>query len=93
MDMRVAGVNNAYGVYSTSKTNGGKKADGGLKSDSTKDSILLSESAEDYQSVRNALMNVPDYRADLVAKFKARVDSGNYNVPASDVADKILQGI
>ena len=93
MDMRVAGVNSAYGVYSTSKTANGKKADVNQKAEASKDLISLSESAEDYQSVRNALQNVPDFRADTVSRIKAQIDAGLYQVSASEVADRILKGL
>ena len=91
MDMRVAGVNSAYGVYNTTNAVGGKKADGTGKAP-TKDDIFLSERAEDYQAVRNALANLPETGEENVKRIKALIDSGEYSVSASEVADKILQG-
>ncbi|MEZ2345968.1 flagellar biosynthesis anti-sigma factor FlgM [Terriglobus sp. RCC_193] len=40
-----------------------------------------------------ASANTDDVRTDRVASLKAAVDSGNYNVPADAVADKLLSSM
>jgi negative regulator of flagellin synthesis FlgM len=37
-----------------------------------------------------ASANTDDVRADKVAALKSAIDSGTYNVPAGDVADKLI---
>jgi negative regulator of flagellin synthesis FlgM len=91
VDIRVTNVYSAYGVYNAPAANG-KKADA-ARVDASKDIFSLSEEAEDYQAVKKALAGVPDVRDEKVRQIMEKIGAGEYFVSASDVADKILQGI
>ncbi|MDR1665038.1 MAG: flagellar biosynthesis anti-sigma factor FlgM [Clostridiales bacterium] len=93
MDIRAANVYNAYSVYNTKNTPRAKEVERSGKSGAVKDEFSLSNQAGDYQTVRKVLVNIPDVRMDRVNQVKAKIEAGAYHVSASDVADKILQGI
>jgi negative regulator of flagellin synthesis FlgM len=56
------------------------------------DSVTLSESARALAAARDAVQNAPDVREQKVADIKQQVDSGTYQVPASVLARKMLEG-
>jgi len=91
VDLRVISAYQTYEAYNT----GSKRAKPGSAKMATgkRDAFTLSVQAEDYQQVKNVLTGIPDVRSDLVNAIRERVQSGQYNVSASDVADKILQGL
>lgn len=60
------------------------------KTEGKKDSVALSTAAKDYQSIRNALKNVPDVRSDLVAELKAKYDAGEYRVNSRAIVDSLF---
>lgn len=93
MDMRVANIYNVYGAYNAKNASGTKKADYAGKADENKDSFTLSLKAEDYQTVRKALADVPDIRSDRVEAIKARIEANSYHVSAGDIAAKMLKGL
>ena len=55
------------------------------------------DSSANLSSMGSILANVDatssDVRTDKVAALKSAIESGNYNVPASAVADKLLSGM
>lgn len=91
MDLRIANVYSAYGAYNAKNTSGVKKADQTGRTGDHKDSFSLSMKAEDYQTVRKALADVPDIRGDKVDQIKARIEANAYHVNASDIAAKLLK--
>ena len=91
MDMRVATSYDVYSVYNAKNTSGAKKTEKSGASESRKDVFSLSTQAEDYQTVRKVLVNVPDVRADRISQVKAKLASGGYQASASNIAAKILQ--
>ncbi len=84
--MRIDQINNIYETYkkqSVSKVQPAAKVQ-------KKDEVALSAAAKDFQSVYKLLSTVPDVRQDKVSELQERLNSGNYNVKAEEVADKIL---
>lgn len=73
------------GSTGASKLNG---AGGGLQSDQ----VALSQRALDMQLARKALADVPPVRQELVQSLKARIEAGDYQVDAGEVARKMLGG-
>ncbi|MDD2573921.1 MAG: flagellar biosynthesis anti-sigma factor FlgM [Bacillota bacterium] len=57
------------------------------------DRIELSTKAQDFRVALKALGEVPDVREAKVAQLKARINSGQYNVDAEEVADSIIDGL
>jgi negative regulator of flagellin synthesis FlgM len=91
MDMKISSVYSVYNIHNTNSIPGQKKAANAERAES-KDSFTLSSKAEDYQAVRKALSQVPDVREDKISRLQAGVSSGSYQVNASEIAAKILQG-
>lgn len=56
------------------------------------DHIVLSQQASEIQAAHEALAQPPEVRADLVARLKADVAAGTYQVNPENLADKLLSG-
>ncbi len=54
------------------------------------DGINLSDRAREVVRVTRALADMPEVREDLVRDIKERIEAGDYDIPAEDVAEKIL---
>jgi negative regulator of flagellin synthesis FlgM len=54
------------------------------------DYVALSSRAKDYQAVKNAMSKTPDIREEKVREIKNKLESGDYNVSSSDLADKMI---
>ncbi|MGI6704569.1 MAG: flagellar biosynthesis anti-sigma factor FlgM [Clostridia bacterium] len=57
------------------------------------DRIEFSTKAQDFQVALKALGEAPDVREAKVAELKARINSGQYNVDAVEVADRIIDSL
>jgi negative regulator of flagellin synthesis FlgM len=91
MDMRIANVYNAYSVYNANNTNkAGKAAD---KAGVWKDTFSISGQGGEFAQVLKAVAEAPDVRADRVEAIRAAIDAGRYNVPAAEVAARLLRDI
>ena len=87
MNMRINGVSNPYEVYQTQRTNNVSRLS---RAEEKKDIVALSSQAKDYQVAARALKEVPDVRQDKVNEIQSKIESGNYNVSAKDIAAKLL---
>ena len=56
----------------------------------SKDNLSISNVGKDYQIAMKALKNIPDIREAKVQDIQARMQSGNYNISAEEVAEKLL---
>lgn len=65
----------------------------GIKGTPGVDRIELSTEAQDFQVALKAMNRVPDIRKSKVEELKAKIDSGEYNVNAQEVANKIIDGL
>ncbi len=84
--MRIDTVNRIYETYQT-QTAANIKKQGKVTS---KDEVTFSSEAKKFAEVKKMLSDVPDVRWDKVNEIKERMASGNYNVKAEEVAEKIL---
>ena len=87
--MRVDNIFNAYKVYNTNGNPRQRRA--GSVVGQNQDGFSLSVKAEDYKVARKAVSAISEVRQDRVDDIRARIESGQYNVSASMVAEKILQ--
>jgi len=78
------GINRPASNVSRSKTE---------KTFGTKDAFTPSALATDFNVARRAVAASPDVRADRVNDIIERINSGEYNVSAADVARKIIDQI
>ncbi len=57
------------------------------------DKISLSDTAKNLASLKSAVKNAPDVRAEKVDKIKNDIDAGNYDVTGKQVAEKIINSV
>ncbi|MHC1749808.1 MAG: flagellar biosynthesis anti-sigma factor FlgM [Cellulosilyticaceae bacterium] len=55
-----------------------------------KDKVSFSETGKDIQFACKIAKELPDVRQDKIDEIKARMRSGNYNVDAKQVSEKIV---
>jgi negative regulator of flagellin synthesis FlgM len=55
------------------------------------DTVVISDAAKRIQEAKTQLDNIPDVRAEKVAKLKEQVESGTYKVDAEKTADKLIK--
>ncbi|MDF2595972.1 MAG: flagellar biosynthesis anti-sigma factor protein FlgM [Clostridia bacterium] len=84
--MRIDHINKIYETYKEQAISKTKQVSKVQK----KDEVALSKTAKDFQAVYKLLSTTPDIREDKVNEIKEKIKSGNYNVSAEEVADKIL---
>lgn len=56
------------------------------------DQVDFSARAQEVSSLREALRQVPEVRADLVATLKSQVEAGLYRIRTEELASRLLQG-
>lgn len=88
--MKIWGDNpKVYGIYSTLSP-AGKVAHKDVVA-SKKDEFSISGLAKEYQIALKALRSAPDIRTEKVREISRKIESGEYNVSAEDVAERMLQ--
>ena len=85
--MRIEAYTQVQQVYNAHKTNKAQKA----SNVSFSDQLELSSMGKDMQVAKQAVQNSPDVREDLVAKYKAQIQDGTYQVSSESFADKLIQ--
>jgi len=85
--MRINGLNNVGNVYNTKKSN---KAYGANKTGKGKDSVSFSSFAKDLAIAKKEVDKADEVRMDRVETIKSQIESGQYNISASQIADKLL---
>ena len=63
----------------------------GTAASKTGDTVTLTNSARSLQKIEEAVAKAPVVNASKVAAVKQAVNSGNYQIDAGRVADKLLQ--
>lgn len=84
--MRINNVDNVMKVY--------KKGLSNIKCNNRsdrKDRIEISDRGRDYQFAINKARELPEVRAEKVAKIKGQLEAGNYKIDSGKIADKILR--
>ncbi|MCF0127652.1 MAG: flagellar biosynthesis anti-sigma factor FlgM [Pseudobutyrivibrio sp.] len=86
--MRIDAYNQVASIY---QANQPKKAQAaGKTTAAARDEVQISSIGKDYQVAKKAVAEAPDFREDLVADVKAKLNNGNYEVSASDFAEKLI---
>jgi negative regulator of flagellin synthesis FlgM len=86
--MRINGVNNVDQVYKTKKANKAYHTQG---VESNKDVVTLSNFAKDLSVAKKAVDQTSDVRMERVNSLKAQIEAGEYNISASQIAEKMLE--
>lgn len=55
------------------------------------DQVRISDRAREFQQLALSVAQVPDIRADKVAKLRDAIGAGTYNVRGDQVADKVIR--
>ena len=85
--MRIEAYTQVQQIYNAHKTNKAQKA----SNVSFSDQLELSSMGKDMQVAKQAAQNSPDVREDLVAKYKAQIQDGTYQVSSESFADKLIR--
>lgn len=85
--MRIEAYTQVQQIYNAHKTNKAQKA----SNVSFSDQLELSSMGKDMQVAKQAVQNSPDVREDLVAKYKAQIQDGTYQVSSEFFADKLIR--
>ena len=84
-------VNSIINIYGICQQRAFKASERVSRAEEKKrDYVALSTNAKDFQAVRNALSTEPDIRVDRVEEIRSRIESGEYDVSAEAIADKII---
>lgn len=85
--MRIEAYSQINKIYNTEVTKSVKNA----TKKNGNDKLEISQVGRDYQVAKNAVAESSDVREDLVAEYKRRINAGEYNVSASDFANKLIE--
>jgi len=87
--MRIDAYNQIQQIYQTSNVK--KTQDKKTTATSFRDQLMLSRTAQDAQTAKKALADVPDVREELTVPLKEAIDNGTYDVDVDDFAGKLLE--
>ena len=85
--MRIEAYSQVLQIYSNSKVS---KPQAAKKTGDVRDTVSFSSIGKDIQVAKQAVNNAPDVREDVVAKLKAAIKNGTYDVSGEAFADKLL---
>ncbi len=85
--MRINGLNNVNSIYKTNKAN---KAYGTSSAEPSKDTLAISDFAKELQVAKQAVDMAPEIRESRVEGIRQQMEAGQYNIAASQLADKLL---
>ena len=85
--MRLEAYSQVQQIYSNSKIS---KPQAAKNTNDIRDTVSFSSIGKDIQVAKQAVNNAPDVREDVVAKLKAAIKNGTYDVSGEAFADKLL---
>ncbi len=85
--MRIEAYTQVQQLYQSQKVNRSQKAG---KASQT-DKLQISSFGKDIQTAKAAVAGSPDFRDELTAPIKARIQDGTYTVDNESFADKLLK--
>ena len=81
---------NSNGVVAD-KPQQGESSAAGVSASQTGDTVTLTSSARSLQKIEETVAKAPVVNAAKVAAVKQAINSGNYQIDAGRIADKLLQ--
>lgn len=84
--MKISNIGSAYNIYSKKPVVSRKKSIG----TDVFDSFNVSNEAREFQVALKAASSTPEVREDKITAIKKQIDSGNYNISAEAVAEKMM---
>ncbi len=88
MDFKVNSILKTYGVNKPQTTS--YKSAKVAETNDTSKALEVSPSVIEYKNTLEAVKNTENVREDVVAKYKGLIESGDYEVNVSNLADKLL---
>lgn len=93
--MKINNISGMLKAYQTTKT---KKAEAGKAIENTSsvnkvDKVTLSSQGQIMQTALQAVKDSPEFRGEKVKELEQAVRTGNYQVKADAIAEKILESI
>ena len=85
--MRIEAYTPVQQLYNTNNTNKSQKT----SKTSFSDQVQISSMGKDIQTAKQAVVDTPDIREDIVAPIKASIQNGTYDVSGDSFADKLLE--
>jgi negative regulator of flagellin synthesis FlgM len=85
--MRIEAYSQVQQIYSNNKISRPQAA---KKTNEVRDTVSFSSIGKDIQVAKQAVNSAPDVREDVVAKLKAAIKNGTYDVSGEAFADKLL---
>ena len=94
--MRISGEESARAAQVSNVTSAASKTAAEGAQASTGDTspaamVTLSAKAQQIGQVKSAVNAIPDVREDVVASLKQQIDSGQYKVSSSDIAEMMMR--
>lgn len=92
MGMNINKVGGVNSIYNSQKVEP-KKGVQGAANAGKKDEVQISKEAMDFQTVMKAVkaaQGLPDIREEVIAPIKEKLDSDQYDVDSSSIAEKLL---
>lgn len=80
------GLEKVAGAPAASRTDGAQPAD----TTGAADRLVLSPQAAEVRAAHEALAAMPETRAELVARLKAQVQAGTYQIDPDTIAEKMI---
>jgi negative regulator of flagellin synthesis FlgM len=84
--MRIDAYTQVCQIYGTDKKSNVKQD---IKTGKN-DQLEISQQGRDYQVAKKAVAEASDVREDLIAKYRAEIQSGSYDVSGSEFANKVI---
>jgi len=75
----------------THKNHDGDSKDNTNKVDDSKDKISLSGRAKEINELKRMISDLPDIRQDRIDALKKAIETGNYNIDATKITEKMLE--
>jgi negative regulator of flagellin synthesis FlgM len=85
--MRIEAYSQVQQIYSNNKIS---RPHAAKKTNDIRDTVSFSSIGKDIQVAKQAVSQAPDVREDVVAKLKAAIKNGTYDVSGEAFADKLL---
>jgi negative regulator of flagellin synthesis FlgM len=85
--MRIEAYSQVQQIYTNNKVSRPQAA---KKTGDIRDTVSFSSIGKDIQVAKQAVNAAPDVREDVVAKLKAAIKNGTYDVSGEAFADKLL---
>jgi negative regulator of flagellin synthesis FlgM len=83
-------IQNVLKVYSEQNSTVKKPKTEKEQSVQPQDQLILSQGGQEFGAILQSIINMSDVRPEKVDEFSKKINAGNYQVDAGDIADKMI---